>query len=191
MSVSIATLEREKYEAVWELDVYRIKCHGLNLWENHREIFPDHFRSALDIGCGLGRLMATWNDEGIDAWGVDLVSNCLAPEILIKWGDRFIVANLWEMELGMRFDLGVCADVMEHIPEDHVAEALQRIASHCDETIFSIANQPSNYSGYNLHLTQKSLDWWLGMFQSVGSEPEVLSIVTRKNIYHLRWRTCE
>ncbi|KKL15753.1 hypothetical protein LCGC14_2502440 [marine sediment metagenome] len=190
MSVSIANLEREKYEAVWSLDIYRIKCHSLNLWENHREIFPENFRTALDIGCGLGYLMAAWNEEGYDAWGIDIAANCLASDISARWGKRFIVENLWEMELGVHFDLGICADVMEHIPEEFIERTLKNIARHCNETIFSIANFSSNSLGHNLHLTQKPLDWWLGMFQSVGPEPEVLSLGGRNNVYHLRWRIC-
>ena len=189
--ISIDIIERQKYEAVWHHSAYRYKCHGLDLWQKHRGIFPEHFKSTLDIGCGLGYLMAAWNEDGYDAWGVDLAANCLDTSVARHWGKRFVVANLWEMELGMRFDLGVCADVMEHIPEEKVPLALERIARHCDETIFSIANSPSNFLGYNLHLTQKPLDWWLGMFQSVGLEPEVLPIITRKNVYHLRYQTCE
>ena len=176
--------EQAKYYAVWKAPEYRIRSHSLELWESHRHLFPKHFESALDIGCGLGRLMREWDKQGIDAWGVDIASNCLEAK-----QEKFIEANLWEMDLGRRFDLGICTDVMEHIPPEYVKEVLKRILAHCDTTIFSIANCPSHWNGYDLHLTMQPLDWWVETFESVGPTPEVLIVNNpRLNVYHLKWK---
>ena len=175
-----------KYRDIWQSPNYRIRSHSLELWESHRHLFPSYFESALDIGCGLGRLMRRLNGQEIDAWGIDITSNCLESK---AWQEKFIEMNLWEMDLGRKFDLGICTDVMEHIPPEHVKEVLRRIFKHCDTTIFSIANSLSHWLGYDLHLTVKPLDWWIETFESVGPAPEVLTVNNpRQNVYHLRWK---
>lgn len=185
--LSLEESERQKYKKVWEVSNYGRAGHGLRLWRERREYFPVEFKSGLDIGCGRGKLMACWCGLGIDAWGLDLVENCLDEEVKRLWGHRFVLQNLWEMDLGRRFDVGICADVMEHIPEEKVSEALKRIMDHCDITLFMIANFPSQRLEYQLHLTLKPLDWWLETFCQVGSEPEVLPYDRREDVYTLRW----
>ena len=123
------------------MQLIRVKAHGLALWESRRGIFPPVVTRAVDLGCGHGRLFARWRDEGIDGWGVDFSDHAL--DAGHPYRAHFIRACLWELSLPQRFDLGVCADVMEHIPEVMVPQTLDRIAAHVDTAIFKIANFPS------------------------------------------------
>lgn len=157
---TIGEIERAKYEEVWTLPDYRIKAHGLELWTKRRDIFPAVVDSALDIGCGHGRLFAQWCNEGIDGHGVDFASTAPDQEVLEEWPGRFHLQCLWHLDLKHHFDLGVCADVMEHIPEERVDQTLERIAQHCDVTIFKVANFPCTWAGFDLHPTQRDADWW-------------------------------
>ena len=88
----------------------------------------------------------------------------------------------------MRFDLGVCTDVMEHIPEERVPATLERISAHCAVCIFKIANFPSRSLGQDLHPTMRPMTWWLERFEGARGEVDVLPITTRKEEYHLSWR---
>lgn len=182
-------LHREVYTAAWEMQEYRQKCHSLDLWHSHREIFPLKFNSALDIGCGLGLLLWEWYFAGKDAWGVDWTYNCLDTHVKQFYGHKFKQQCLWEMDMGRRFDLGICTDVMEHIPEDKVDAVLERIRSHCDTVIFKIANFPSQVLGYNLHPTRKPADWWLERIRAAGGKAEQLFIPTDRKEYFFRWNT--
>jgi len=179
-SAAVVGRERAKYERVWVMPEYRRACHGLHLWNTRRDLFPERVYTALDIGCGTGRLLDRWHREGIDGWGVDLASNALDPDIAERLGDRVKLAALWEMSWGgRRFDLGVCADVMEHIPEGYVAPTLAAIGDCCDEVLFKIAHGPANdLGGEPLHMTQRSRHWWAAALSSTGA-PRYLGVAVR------------
>ena len=87
--------EREKYRIAYENPHYRVNNQGFLLWQNFRGIFPKSPRSALDIGCGDGRLFAQMNAEGIDAWGVDFVD--VLGQAAQPVRHKFLQANLWDL----------------------------------------------------------------------------------------------
>lgn len=153
--------EREKYARVWKDPAYRVKNHALRLWTDRRDLFPPSFASGLDIGCGLGRLLPVWESLGIDAHGVDLVPDVsLEPAIRVQLGHKVYTATLWDFHPMRQFDVGICADVMEHIPETHVSAVLDCLAACCREVVFLIANFRSIWNGENLHPTQRDAAWW-------------------------------
>ena len=161
--------ERAKYQAIWTSPEYRRKCHGLEIWQRHRDLLGPRPARALDIGCGLGRLFAAWNRDGIDGWGIDIADNSLEPEVAQAWGHKRVLGCLWEMDWPERFDLGICADVMEHIPEERVRFTLERIAAACRRTVLQIAEFPSHHLGHTLHLTIKPRDWWVRQAEVFGA----------------------
>lgn len=169
-AAALAEAERVKYEQTWRDPEYRHANHGLNLWLNRRDLFPAEVHSALDIGCGNGRLLHRWYEEGIDAWGYDIAPNCLDAAVAPFVAHRMRYGPLWEMDWGNpliayyerhRFDLGVCTDVMEHIPEEMVPASLARIAVCCDRVVFKIAHSPNQLGGQVLHLTLRPVEWWM------------------------------
>lgn len=171
--------EQAKYAAIWQRPDYRLVCHGLRLWQEHRSIFPERVESAVDIGCGTGRLFEQWCDEGIDGYGVDLVASIDPAH---RFPDRLTTACLWDMQLPRRFDLGVCADVMEHIPPERVDDVLERIADCCDAAVLQIANYPSSFGDEGpLHLTLQPAEWWLAAIRRHG-RAEYLPTIRRPGV---------
>ncbi len=188
--MSLRETEADKYRDCWGAPEYRLVSHSLKLFEDRPEIFPV-FNSALDIGCGAGRLLDVWNRAGIETWGVDIAENCLDPDIAVKWSHCLRIACLWEMEWDRRFDLGICCDVMEHIPPEHVDETIRRIGLACNEVIFKIAHEPNGFLGHTLHLTLHPWSWWVKQLQAAGGSAEYLGIATRANGIQdsvIRWR---
>lgn len=184
--------EREKYVNAWKNRVYRIRSHSLELWNDHRCFFPENFKSALDVGCGLGKLFAEWNDKEIDAWGVDITESCLAMHTREDWGHKFKEVSIWDMVWDRHFDFGICADVMEHIPTDRISLSLERISICCDEVLFKIAHFIGNdLGGPRLHLTLRPVAWWINQMESVGGIAEELlyeSLPGRPDSV-VRWKT--
>ena len=158
----IAAAEQAKYDACWQLLDYRKRCHSFELWQRERLLFPAEFNRCLDIGCGDGRLFELWCEEGRDAWAIDISGYALPSRTAMKWGHRFVHAALWDMSFSQRFDVGVCCDVLEHIPTELVPTVLERIAVHCAVAVIGVANFPSRYGDVDLHLTMKPATWWIG-----------------------------
>ncbi len=182
--------QKKIYREVWTDEGYRKKCHSLILWHDHREAFPPSFNSALDLGCGRGLLFKHLNDMGIDAWAVDHTSNCLDENVERMWGHKFFEACLWELDLRLAFQLGICIDVMEHIPEGMVDPVLMRIADHCEVVIFKIDNNHSKCLGHDLHPTMRTADWWQSKMEEVGGYVLPIKIeLPKPNTYCFTWYT--
>ena len=162
MTDHVAEIERAKYVKTWADPVYRLACHGLKLWRERAELFPPDVRSALDIGCGTGRLLQHWIAIGLDAWGYDIAENCLDSDVALVAAHRVRYGALWDMDWGERtFDLGVCTDVMEHIPEELVPAVVERIGACCRFVVFKIAHSPNHLGEEILHLTLRPHEWWV------------------------------
>ena len=168
MRKKIEVSEKEKYEHAWGVEEYRIACHSLSLFHTRAHLFPlSVCNSFLDIGCGTGRLFAYLNKSGKDAWGFDIATNCLDEDIREKWWTKFKQGVIWDMSWDREFDLGICTDVMEHIPKLHVYNSLDRIALYCKQVVFKIAHKPSVLISDKLHLTVQPIEWWVTTINQV------------------------
>lgn len=69
------------------------------------------------------------------------------------------------------FDMVICTDVMEHVPEDEVGKTLARLIDYTDKVLFlAICTKPALKTftnGENVHLTVKPKEWWEGMLSTV------------------------
>ena len=164
----LANAERAKYTEVFKNPHYRRDNQGLQLWELHREIFPSNPKTAIDIGCGNGALFKRWVAEGIDGVGIDFINNGVLEDDP-DYARVTHVPTLWVKDLKAlkRFDLGVCADVMEHIPPDRVDDVLANVTQLSNVTVFQIANYPSNFG--DLHLTLQPAYWWQRKLERFGT----------------------
>lgn len=67
-----------------------------------------------------------------------------------------------------RFDMVVCSDVLEHIPEDSVDALVDSLFNHANKVVWaSVCCRPAKKffaDGTNLHITLKALDWWAEKF---------------------------
>lgn len=159
-----------------EIDKYkRVKAKNLELWGRaHKEnlgldLFRAHekayallsYTTFIDIGCGDSRLMQYIADKA-EPWpvvyGLDLVPGDNTENILqgCLWEE-------WPAKLWPIFDLGICCDVLEHIPTEKVDDVLEQMFLNCNNLLISIAlriDVQGDLIGERLHLTVKPKEWW-------------------------------
>jgi SAM-dependent methyltransferase len=173
--------EKAKYDAQWHEPWYRQKCHGLDLYRARRDLFPQFFTTAIDFGCGTGRLVKAWLAEGVMARGFDLSAEAPDADVL----PHVQIGCLWDFETLVKFEVAVCADVMEHIPPEKVRDVIRCIARACDMCVFKIANFPSVHEGRELHLTLQPRGWWAEQLSEFG-EVECIEFETHTTEYVFR-----
>ena len=180
--MSNAAQEKAKYEKAWDLDSYRNKCHGENVVMNYvMKCRPKSLCSVIDFGTGTGRGAFALHRLGFNLSMIDIAENCLDEEVREELGDRLIVGSLWDKLDMPRADEGFCTDVMEHLPPEHVDEAIENIMGLCDRAFFKICFVDdigfSKALEESLHLTIKPYTWWrdkLGEYGKVTDARDLL-----------------
>lgn len=164
MADELERTEREKYQAMWAFDSYRERSPGLRfLPDALQKLDPQPASSIVDLGCGTGRVAAELQRLGYSVTGVDIAENACT-----EFTGPFVTASLWSLPTSLgQFQYGFCADVLEHIPTERVAQTLASIAKHANTAYFQIANfvcHEGDKIGEHLHLTVKPIDWWRDVF---------------------------
>jgi len=157
----LATLEREKYLAIWERDEYRRISPGM--LERERAFKVCEMRagqSLIDFGSGPARATKWFEEQGLNVIGVDIAPNAKETDVSV------IEACLWDMpECIPPADHGYSCDVLEHIPTEKVDDVLGGISGRVKRSAyFRIATRPDRMGPMllkqPLHLTVKSGEWW-------------------------------
>jgi ubiquinone/menaquinone biosynthesis C-methylase UbiE len=129
------------------------------------------YSSVLDVGCGQGQLLK-WirlSRPQVQLSGIDISQVAL---------DKIKLANV-TLKQGKaqeipfpddQFDLVICTDVLEHLPEDDVRQAIKELkrvgAAHvwiqtedcnCSEDKYLAGTK---YAGITLHETRRTIYWW-------------------------------
>jgi len=176
---------RETYEEKWRDPEYREKSPFETAWkdiENYLLEMRDSSvgRSVLDVGCGKGTSLKLLSEAGFTAAGYDISKNCLDDPCL----GQLYIGCITDMPsvVSRTFDAVTCIDVMEHIPEEMVPDALKAMADCCTSMVVIQISTFRDYKG--LHVTVKPADWWKDHisehFPHVAQKP-ILDIVRRNS----------
>jgi hypothetical protein len=164
-------IESQKYEKVWQHQVYRQMAPG----EHSADLFlelakPKHGDTVIDFGAGTGR-GALKISKACNVRMLDFAVNCLDDDVRASLGERlsFTQHDLTTPITGLE-SYGYCTDVMEHIPTDDVPKVLRNVVHAARRVFFQISCQPDNLGaliGEQLHLTVKPYEWWLKQFNDL------------------------
>lgn len=169
----LAAIEREKYQKVWEFEVYRNYSPSEQLIRANAELFRAIFtgQQVAEYGSGTGRGSRMLWEMGYAVTMVDHCDNALDEDVRECLNDRFTFSqqNLWQMK-GIETDHFICIDVMEHIPPVEVEAVLAAIARQTrDGGVFEICVVPDNLGkrtiGEPLHLAVLSPAVWLSLIE--------------------------
>ena len=157
-----------------------------------KEYYPD-VNTVLDYGAAKGYLVHALNQLGYEAMGYDIseyakehchpsvkhmyididefISDITKTNSLVeKLRDPGLVRGFKDI----RFDLVICKDVMEHIPEENVVDVLSIIKAIGKKALFVIPlgdNDQFRIREYEIditHVTKKDEDWWLSKLREAG-----------------------
>jgi SAM-dependent methyltransferase len=120
-------------------------------------------KSVVDVGCGIGTWSAEFEAQGAsDVIGVDGAyvdrSQLLIPQ------ERFFSHDLIKpLRLGRTFDLALCLEVAEHLPDARAKSLVADLTSLAPCVLFSAA-VPGQ--GGTQHINEQYLPYWIDLFQS-------------------------
>jgi 2-polyprenyl-3-methyl-5-hydroxy-6-metoxy-1,4-benzoquinol methylase len=117
--------------------------------------------SVLDVGCGTGTWLKIAADLGVtDILGIDGAE--LGQEDLKIPVDRYIQRDLTsKINLDRPFDLVLCLEVAEHLPEESAQELIDTLTAHSDFIVFAAA--VPGQGGQN-HLNEQWPAYWEAHF---------------------------
>jgi SAM-dependent methyltransferase len=121
--------------------------------------------SVLDVGCGPAVWLAEWSRIGAkEVVGVD--GDYVPRHTLAIPADAFRAIDISQpFDLGQRFDLVVCLEVAEHIPEAHSDTLIDNLCRHGDVIMFSAAIPGQ---GGEFHVNERPYEHWRRKFAARG-----------------------
>jgi SAM-dependent methyltransferase len=112
------------YDAGWRVkwdDMKRYGPFSRHLRRIIKEMLrPMKFESVLDVGCGQGSFLQElqFDFPNIRPYGIDISSTAVELARKRIQNGQFRVVDITSDFLGSRYDLVVCSEVLEHIPDD-------------------------------------------------------------------------
>jgi ubiquinone/menaquinone biosynthesis C-methylase UbiE len=162
MSEILKETERQKYERYWLEPGERVNSPAMRAMDEFIEKAREaEIVSILDLGCGMGRSTVALLDAGFDACACDIAHNCLNDDIRDLLGERFTPGPMWDIPFDDDyFDCVFCVDVLEHIPEDLLGDALHEVARVAPLAYVEWATFDRVVAGLHVHMTVHPNAWW-------------------------------
>lgn len=152
------------------MEVLYVHDEVIHNFEAASEVLPYVFElfkpnSILDVGCGIGTWLKVAKELGVeDVIGVD--GSYTDRKLLKINANEFVEKDLRQyFSLGRKFDLAICLEVAEHLPEESAEYLITSLCEHSDTIIFSAAIP--GQGGQN-HINEQWPSYWMNLFQKKG-----------------------
>ena len=126
-----------------------------------------HPKSVIDIGCGVGGWLKTFDTHGVkDYQGVE-GEWALSADTFI---DKKHIVN-WDLSNeyvpDRKYDLAICLEVAEHLQDRAGRHLVKALCAASDAVVFSAAIPGQ---GGDHHINEQWQEYWVGIFGNEGFE---------------------
>lgn len=120
--------------------------------------------SVVDVGCGTGSWLKEFKRHGArEVLGIDGSRRAVALKVEER---EFVEKDLTQpLALGRRFDLAVCLEVAEHLPEEYGPGFIAQLTRLAPAVLFSAAVP---YQGGTGHVNEQWPEYWAEHFSRQG-----------------------
>jgi SAM-dependent methyltransferase len=121
--------------------------------------------SVVDIGCGVGLYLAEFGKLGAEILGIE-GSEYALPHSFVR--EKTLIHDLTEpLALGKKFDLALCLEVAEHLPENKADILVDSLAKASDVIVFTAA-VPGQGPASIGHINEQLPEYWHQKFLDRG-----------------------
>lgn len=162
-----ALTEQQKYERMWAFREYRSVSPGEFAVPTFLSKIQHPQGTVLDIGCGTGRAGIKLKAAGLAPTLIDFTENSRDYEAMVLPFVQHDVTHPFPVSAMY----GFCADMMEHIPPEHIDGVLRNILHATMQTFFQINTAPDLCGALinqPLHLTVQPGEWWRARIEQCG-----------------------
>ncbi|GIV38767.1 MAG: hypothetical protein KatS3mg033_0567 [Thermonema sp.] len=153
---------QKKLSFTYDACVYNTQSAEVILPIVFQEIKP---KSVLDVGCGNGSWLKVCEKLGVENY-LGLDGEHLSPNDLLIPYEKFKEQDLRQpFDLQNKYDLVLCLEVAEHLPEQAADGLVQSLTTHGDIILFSAAIP---YQGGFMHINEQYPSYWQKKFESYG-----------------------
>jgi hypothetical protein len=141
-----------------------------------------HGLSILQHVEQIGKLLRQHQCESVLDWGCGRADAYGSPhKIHGAWGIKRKDVHLYDPAFKSyaekptrKADAVICSDVLEHVPEDEVADFILDLFDHAKKVVWaSVCCRPARKcfpnTEINLHVTVKPFEWWQDKFENLSS----------------------
>lgn len=120
-------------------------------------------KTMLDAGCAKGFLVEGLRKRGIQAWGVDISEHAI-QNVHESIRDYCAVGSIAD-PLPRTYDLIISIEVVEHMPEEVAARAIENLCQYTDTIL--ISSSPYDFKEAT-HINVHPPDYWARQFARHG-----------------------
>lgn len=152
----------ERSEKVWQ-EFFR------NIAENIQHTLFS--KTVFECGCAKGFLVESLRDVGVRAEGID-ISEYAISQVRDDIRPFCHVGSILEpLPSQKRYDLVVCIEVLEHLPEKEGETAIRNMTQYSDTVLFS--STPDAFDDPT-HVNVQPREYWVHLFEKEGFQVDEL-----------------
>lgn len=163
-----------------ELKEDRQRCYKV-IAHHIMSLFPN-IKSSIDFGCGTGQIIKTLKlDYKLDVTGIEPNRDAFQfiddplKDFILTLDLRFLLPPL------VKSDLGICLEVLEHLPEESAGTAILNITKDVNRHLCFSAARPGQTG--TEHLNEQPFSYWEKKLNAQGFFCDVATTLYSRNYF--------